>query len=129
MLERNDERQSVADTWRRTWKASAIVAVSDSHASLLSIEAVLHAKLAGISDAPGPIGKEWDGTFAALERVAKALGALREQMMALGLHPTRPKAFQPSRSNRPVGPEPAELVDITAAVVPEVNPDNRGLTS
>lgn len=110
--ERRLERQGIADLWRRLWKADVIVGLQDSHAKLVRIDAGILARMEERLAKPNaPFGPEDAVLFQCGERVNKMLAAVRGDMMQMGLHPSRPRATQPTRPNRPRGPiHDAELV-------------------
>lgn len=100
LAENAEERNDIADLWRKQYRAALIVALKTSEARLLRIEADLHARIAGGAPGDGPLDEGWAETIQAAERITKSLDVIHGRMLDMGLHPTRPKALQPSKGNR-----------------------------
>lgn len=107
--ERQLQRRGVADLWGRSWKSEMIVRLKDDHTRLLSIHASMLERLEGMP--AGLLSEEWAATVQSAERIAKLVGAERELMLTLALHPTRPKGLAQTRPGKRGGPvEEATLV-------------------
>ena len=94
MEEKGLERRSAAELWGRSWKGELIISLKSEHAELCRIHEAHLKRFPGLETEPTPE----DERAGKLAKIAwEMLRDTREQMMALALHPTRPKATQSSR--------------------------------
>jgi hypothetical protein len=118
-------RRTELEHFTRTWKSSLVQPLKDSHAAYLAIHAALRERIeAGVSRESGPISSEWADSIQALERLEKCIHSAEDRMASLTLHPTRPKAGQPSRPGAGRKPgDTAEPVEVQEIAMPKPEVD------
>jgi hypothetical protein len=93
LLERNDERQSLSEVWRRTWKGELVASLKASSDNLTELDAKYQARIAArLSNPDAPCGEEEHLLVMCSKTVAEMLDKVRGRMFELALHPTRPRA-------------------------------------